>query len=307
MSKKTTKNLAASVRQKLLNKSKERKEDFQYLLTRYAAERLLYRLSKSRYSNQFILKGASLFFIWEENPHRPTNDVDLLGLQQGSPETLRDIFRDICTAPIEDDGLIFDGNSIEAAEIREDTAYGGIRVVLRALVENAKISLQIDIGFGDAVTPKARIASYPVILDFPAPVLRVYPRETVTAEKFQTMVTLGVLNSRMRDYYDLWILARDFEFSGKTLQDAIRKTFARRRTALPEKDVPTALTDAFYSDRMKQTQWKSFLVKSALLNDEASDLSQVVSDLRAFLMPPTKALAAGKPFSKKWIPGKGWK
>lgn len=299
-----SKDIAASARQRLLNLAKERGENFDLVLTRYGLERLLYRLSRSQFADQFILKGAMLFSLWSNDPHRATRDVDLLGHGDNSPDHLVTVFREIVSETVEDDGLVFDGNSIRAETITEEAEYDGIRVQLKAVLSGANISLQVDIGFGDVITPDAQRTEYPTLLEFPAPVLRTYPRETVVAEKYQTLVMLGIANSRMKDFYDIWVLARDFDFDGKLLCQAIRATFERRKTQLPDTE-PLAFTSEFYDDRQKQTQWQAFINKSGL-TEESVALDQVIDALRRFLMPPTKALNDGEVFGVHWPASGNW-
>lgn len=208
------KNIAASVRQRLLERSRQRGEDFQFILSRYASERLLYRLSVSPHREGFVLKGALLFLLWGGELHRPTRDLDLLGFGDSSVAALEKVFRELCATTVEDDGLVFVAESVVAGQIREDQEYGGVRVKLVAMLERAKIPMQVDIGFGDAITPAARWHNYPTLLDAPPPRLRTYPRETVVAEKLEAMVSLGMSNSRMKDFYDVAVLARQFDFDG---------------------------------------------------------------------------------------------
>ena len=195
-------NLAASVRQRLLNRARERGEDFNYLLTRYANERLLFRLAESAHRDQFVLKGATLFELWHDAVHRATRDVDLLGFGEPALERMRAIFRELCIVDVEPDGLCFLETSVRAERIHDGQEYGGVRVRLAADLDGARITLQLDIGFGDAVTPGVVEAKFPTLLDFPAPRLRTYPRETVVAEKFEAVVRLGIANTRMKDFYD---------------------------------------------------------------------------------------------------------
>ncbi len=295
-------NLPASVHQRLLNLAHQQHLPFERVLSRYGVERLLYRLSQSPHRERFILKGAMLFLLWKEALHRPTRDLDLLGQGEDSRERLEEVFRDLCRTPVEKDGLRFLPDSVSAEEIREEEVYGGIRVRLLTMLGKSRIPLQVDVGFGDAVTPPAQEADFPALLSFPTPRLQVYPHETVIAEKYQAMVAMGLLNSRMKDFYDLWTLAREFSFSGPALCQAIAATFARRRTALPE-ETPTALTPAFSRDEVKGTQWKGFLSRSEL---EAISLPEVVALLGDFLTPPTKALVEGRPFKRSWPPGGPW-
>ncbi len=203
MSEKSLKNISQSVRQRLLNVSRQQDVDFGVVLTNYALERLLYRLSRSDYKDKFVLKGAMLFRIWSDEPHRATRDLDLLAFGDPATAEIGSLFRDICNLSTEDDGVEFQSDSIRIDDIRDAQEYGGSRVRLNAVIAGARVPLQIDIGFGDAVTPSPEDTQYPTILDFPAPVIRAYSRETVIAEKFHAMVTHGIANSRMKDFYDI--------------------------------------------------------------------------------------------------------
>jgi len=296
--------LAASVRQRLLNIAKRDGEAFDLVLTRYALERLLYRLGQSRYRDQFLLKGAMLFAVWGGEAHRPTRDVDLLGFGTSELPQVENIFRDICLEAVEADGLEFLPDTARAIEIREDQEYQGVRVLFEARLGVAVIPIQIDIGYGDAVTPASEDITYPTVLDFAAPKLRAYPIYTVVAEKFQAMVWLGIANSRMKDFYDLWIIMRQFPFEGDILGAAIKATFARRNTPLPS-EAPLALTIAFANDAAKQTQWKAFLRKNALPVDDLT-FPELIAALHDFLMPPTLASANGLAFDAKWPAGGPW-
>ena len=305
MSPKEVQNLSASVRQRLFNLAKQRGDDFEVLLTRYAVERLLYRLSQSPHSSQFLLKGATLFALWGGGPYRSTRDLDLLGSGENSVLRLEQVFRDICNVPVEPDGLRFAAETVEGNDIREDREYGGARIILRAHLEQARIRIQVDVGFGDAVTPPPEDVEFPTILEFPAPHLRAYRRETVVAEKFQAMVMLGMANSRMRDFYDIWFLSRGFEFTGVLLSQAIKDTFARRRTALPTQ-TPLALTPEFSASPDKQAQWRAFVSKAGLKSDP-SEFPGVTVTLTEFLMPPTLALLHSMNRALHWPPGGPWR
>ncbi len=274
------KNMGASVRARLLKMSKERGQPFDLLLTRYVLERFLYRLSSTAHRENFVLKGAMLVTTWLENPHRPTRDIDLLGFGASQPETILAAFREIC-AINPDDGVNFDVAGLTIDRNREDLAYGGLRVVTNAQIGGARVRVVIDIGFGDATEPGLNEIEMPVLLEQPAPKLRAYAMETVIAEKFQAMVVLGRANSRMKDFYDNWFLAKAFTFEGDRLARAIAATFERRQTEVPL-DVPDALTDAFARDDQKRKQWDAFV--SGVLSDPVA-LDVVISDLRAFLMP----------------------
>lgn len=305
MSKDRPKNMSASVRARLTDLARKQGEDFQLVLTRYAIERLLYRLTRTEYAAEFVLKGAMLFRLWADQPHRPTRDLDLLGRGDPSADRLATVFRAVCGAAVEDDGLLFDPAAITAGKIKEDQEYEGVRVGCVARLGQARIDLQVDVGFGDAVTPGPVTVQYPGLLDLPAPELAAYPRETVVAEKFQAMVMLGIANSRMKDFFDLWVLARSFAFAGPVLADAVRATFARRKTPVPAVS-PLALTAEFGTDRGKVTQWAAFL-KKGKLDAGGAGLVDVCGFLAGFLMPPSQALAAGATFGRTWPPGGPWK
>jgi predicted nucleotidyltransferase component of viral defense system len=296
--------LTASVRQRLLNLAQARREDFQFVLTRYALERLLYRLSRSTHRDLLVLKGAMLFQLWGDQPHRPTRDLDFLGRGEISIPRFVQVAREICSITVEDDGLVFGAESVRGDVIKEDQEYEGLRLNLECRLGNARIPIQIDVGFGDVVTPAASEATYPTLLDFPAPILAAYSRESVVAEKFQAMVMLGIANSRMKDFYDLWILARQFEFQGPLLCEAIRATFERRRTPVPV-EVPLALSAGFSQDQSKQVQWRAFVNKSRL-DTGGVDLPEVVVDLHDFLMAPVRSVATGRRLEMTWPPSGPW-
>lgn len=275
------KNIGASVRARLLDQARAKKTDFRILLTRYALERLLYRLSVSEYRDRFILKGAMLFSTWVVDPFRPTRDLDLLGSGDNDADALKKAFSEICAMEVEADGVEFDVNALTVKSIREELKYGGVRVQTTATIDKASIAIQVDIGFGDAVTPAAKEIEFPVLLDSPAPRLRAYPPETVVAEKFEALVTLGITNSRLKDFYDMWMISRTFEFHADVLAEAVRRTFERRSTPLP-KETPVGLTD----DYAKQWagQWSAFIGRERMAA-VPTELAVVVTDLRNFLMP----------------------
>jgi predicted nucleotidyltransferase component of viral defense system len=298
-------NVAASVRQRLLNLARDRGEDFGLVLTRYALERLMYRLSVSEHQEQFVLKGAMLFALWGGESHRPTRDLDLLGRGKVDTRRLEQVFRDVIGVKVKDDGLMFLAEMVRGERIREEEEYEGVRVHLEARLSAARIKVQVDVGFGDVMTPAPREEEYPVLLDFPAPRLQVYPRETVVAEKFEAMVKLGIANTRMKDFYDLWVMARNFEFKGALLGRAIGATFERRGTALPS-EVPLALSDEFSGDPGKKTQWAAFLRR---LGHEAggTPLAEVVEALNNFLVPLIIAAGSAEAFDRAWPPGGPWR
>lgn len=272
--------IAASVRARLFNLSKERKQPFDLVLTRYAIERLLYRLTQTKHKDRFALKGAMLMTTWFKDPHRPTRDLDLLGFGDSNPEAVLKVFREVC-AVAGNDGIVFDVNGLKVEEIRDEQQYGGVRIKTTAELKGARITVSIDIGFGDAIEPGLAETDYPVLLDFPAPHLKTYARETVIAEKFQAMVDLGRANSRMKDFYDIWLLSRTYEFKGDALPRAIAATFDRRKTEVPEA-TPDALTPAFAQDAAKIQQWNSFVENVAF---KPGSLAEVITDLATFLMP----------------------
>ena len=269
-------NRAASIRARLKNRADAEKQDFDLVLTRFGLERLLYRLSVSRHAPSYLLKGALLFALWYDAPLRPTRDADLLGFGPDDVESARAVFRETCAIEA-DDGIVFDAGSVRAERIRKEAGYGGVRVVLRATLEGARISLQVDIGFGDVVTPAPEAIAYPVLLDdLPAPGLKAYPKATVVAEKFQALCALGMANTRMKDYFDLWVLLRANDLDDPELARAIRATFVRRRTPMPN-GIPAGLSDAFAADAGKRTQWRAFVGRNKL---ETAELEVVVRALR---------------------------
>ena len=236
------KNLPASIRQLLLNKAHDNNRPFNEILQYYAIERFLYRISQSSYSDQFILKGALMFLAWGVSVYRPTRDIDFLGFTTNELDAVARIIQEICVQEVEPDGLAFDRSTVQSERIKEDADYEGVRVNLTGYLGKAKIPLQIDIGFADVVSPAPIMLKYPTILQMPVPHLRGYPPESVVAEKLQALVFLGSVNSRMKDFYDLWVLAEQFEFDGRILQQAIINTFQRRNTALP-KETPVGFSD----------------------------------------------------------------
>jgi len=305
MNQKPQGNVASSIRAQLLRLSKQLGEDFNLLLTRYALDRLLYRLSQSEYRNRFIIKGATLFRVWQGEPHRATKDLDLLGYGVNEISELIELFKAVCQQQCLADGMEFQAETITGEKIKSQQEYEGVRLKIAGMLGTARINTQIDIGFGDAVTPAPPEVEFPTILDLPAPRLRIYPRETVVAEKFQAMVSLGIINSRVKDFYDLWFLSQNFEFQGRKLVQAIKATFERRQTAMPS-TVPFALTPEFASDAAKQQQWKGFLNKGRL-KSEPQSLSEVIAALKDFLMPPTLAAQQEQAFEQLWVPLEGWR
>ena len=280
MTKRGTKNISASVRARLLALSHAEKRDYLFVLQRYALERLLHRLTLSAHGERLTLKGAMLFVVWAGSPHRATRDLDLLALGEPDIDGLANLWRDVVAIEV-DDGVIFDPASVTAAVIREGRAYEGVRVLLIARIESARINLQIDVGFGDAVVPRPKKVRLPVLLDFPAPEMRAYVPETVVAEKFHAMVEHGVVNTRLKDYYDIWWLQKRQMLDGDLVVDAIAATFARRKTAIPTSK-PPALSSWYASDATKAKQWVGFCKRAAIL--DVPDLAEVVDVIEPFLM-----------------------
>ena len=295
--------MAVSVRARLAQLAARHGYDFQQVLTSFAIERLLFRLSVSPHAGSFVLKGATLFTLWEGFPHRQTRDLDLLGFGENSIERLVEVFRQVCAMPVAEDGLLF--GKISGEPIRALQEYGGIRIHVAAALERAVIPLGVDIGFGDQITPPPKKVEFPTLLDFPKPKLRVYPVETVVAEKFEAMVRLDMANSRMKDFYDLAYLARTMAFEGEQLCAAIRATFVRRSSLLPH-SLPAALTNEFSAHPAKLTQWRAFCRKDTRTKTEVP-LSEVVDFIGAFLLPPLQSLAAGTAFRLSWTPNGPWR
>lgn len=297
------KNVAVSVRQRLLNHARETKSNFDEILRRFAIERLLFRLGRSKYRERFVLKGATLFTLWGGGPHRPTQDLDLLGYGANDFDELERVFREVVLLP-EDDGLVFLADTVKADRIREDQEYEGVRITLIAILAGARIPMQVDVGFGDAVYPSPLVEVLPTLLPMDAPRLRAYPRETVIAEKLQAIVLLGEANTRLKDYYDLWFLATHYSFSGEVLATAICSTFERRRTALPT-GTPSGLTPSFCELPGKKTQWQAFLRRAGLA-DLDLELAALIETLAGFSMPVLVALQDEQPFTLVWTPAVGW-
>jgi len=298
-------NISASIRQRLLNLARTRNEDFGLLLTKYALERILYRISQSKYRTVFVLKGALLFELWTEQAHRPTRDADFLSQGENDPVRLEAAFKQVCTTPVANDGLLFDPESVTAQRIKEDADYEGVRVNFLGFLEKARIPIQIDIGFGDAITPHAVKSTFPVMLNGLAPVLLTYPKETVIAEKFEAMVKLGIANSRMKDFHDLRTLGDLFPFEGEVLSEAIKRTFERRKTALPATERPIVFTPEFFEDAEKKRQWSAFIAKNKLYIASIS-LEEVVAAIERFVMPMITSINTEKRQRRSWVPGGPW-
>lgn len=300
---KKPKDIAASVRARLLALAKKRGEDFQLVLIRYVNERLLFRLGQSRHASRFVLKGATLFMLWTDTPHRATRDIDLLGYGAPSGDRIRETIEEIIALEVDDDGVVFDESTLDVEPIREDQEYGGIRAVLFAAVDGARARVQVDVGFGDVITPAAVEIDVPTLLESPAPHLRAYPRETVVAEKLEALVQLGAANSRMKDFFDLVVLSRQFEFDGAILTRSIEATFGRRKTPIPV-GLPIGLTKTFAADPSKVSQWSAFVRKTAARDVGA--LTEVVDEIATFLHQPLQSAARAETFALRWPPRGPW-
>ena len=290
------KNMSASVRQRLLNRAKRDRRPFNELLQYYAIERFLYRLSQSAHAERFVLKGALMLRVWRSPELRPTMDIDMLGRTSNEEADIVVQIRDILTKDVTTDGLAFDIDSIQAERIVEDADYEGIRIRFLATLGSAKIKMRIDIGFGDVVYPDPEESDLPTLLDFPPPRLLCYSRESSIAEKFEAMVKLGVLNSRMKDFYDIWLLSRQFDFDGVQLTEAIRLTFEQRGTKLPLE--VEAFAEPFIG--AKQTQWAAFC-KRLQQGQVPTSFGEIVISVDRFLSPIVSALSTNKPSPVKWI------
>jgi len=297
-------NLAASVRQRLTNRARQRGEDVELVFIRYALERLLYRLGRSDQRERFILKGAMLFALWSGEPYRATRDLDLLGLGDSGADVIRAAVRSLCELPVEEDGIGYAADGIRVESTADEEGYPVVRVRLNASLAGARIPVHVDIGFGDVVTPAAKEMDYPTLLDLPAPRIFAYPRETVVAEKYEAIVSLGMFNSRMKDFYDLWVLASSYPFEAATLATSITGTFRRRGTGLGV-EIPVGLSEEFANDPLKRQQWDAFIGRSRLTLKPPS-LVDVVAFLATFLLPPVERLRHDPSPDLRWPPGGPW-
>ena len=304
MTRRPLQNVGASVRARLLNRSRESGEDFQFLLQRYAAERFLYRLGASPHRELYVLKGATLLALWSEAVYRPTRDLDFTGYGSPLPNDVRSTIRDICAVPVADDGIAFTNETIRIETIRDQDEYDSFRARFEATLDGARIPMQIDIGFGNAIEPPPTDEHYPVLLDAPRPRIRVYPREAVVAEKLHAMVVLGARNSRYKDFYDLHALVQHFDFDGERLSRAIGATFERRRLPITP-NAPLALTPLFYADTGRAKEWAGYRNRNHLPG-APSDFGTVGDRLRTFFLEPWAAMARGAEFAGMWSAGGPW-
>lgn len=293
------KNTAASIRQRLLNLATGRGVAFNRVLVQYGIERVLYRLSESQHAEEFVLKGAMLFVLWQGAQHRETRDVDLLGFGENSLDGVKRIFEAVCATPVVDDGLVFEG--VSAAAITALQEYGGVNLKIVARLEAARIAINVDVGFGDKITPRPQRVEFPALLDLPPPRIRAYPVETVVAEKVQAMVALGERNTRMKDFFDVVYLAQNFDFEGAVLLEALLGTFKRRKTPLPAV-LPVAFTESFAASN--EGMWSAFLRRSK--QEQAMTFTATILALRAFVEPVLRAAADGQDFAMHWDKGGPW-
>lgn len=298
------KNMGASIRQRLKNKGRELKQPFDQVLRRYAIERFLYRVSQSEYRDQFILKGAQMLIVWHSDLIRPTKDIDFLGFTENSLDNLKSIVRDLCARNRQDvDGICFDPGTVACERIKEDAEYEGVRVTLDGKLDTAAVHIQIDIGFNDAVTPGPETVRYPSLLGLAEPELRGYNRETQIAEKYEAMVKLGELNSRMKDFFDIWLLSSQFPFEQHNLSEALKATFQRRGTMLGE--MPPVLGPDFAQVEDKQKQWNAFLRKNNLTY-APKQFSDVAAAIAVFMGPVLNALLTMNVENRVWTPPGPW-
>ncbi len=303
--KKDITNLSASIRDRLRNKAKETNRSFAEILQYYGMERFLYRFSRSKYADNFVLKGALLFTVWQIPERRTTLDIDFLARYENQVASIEAAMKDVCDVAVEPDGLVFDAKTVQGRRIKEDADYEGVRVKFIGFLERSHIPMQIDVAFGDIVYPKTKVIDYPVILDFPKPHLKGYPPESVISEKFEAMIKLGLLNSRMKDFYDIWLMIHQFNFDGSSLAGALKRTFEHRKTDTPKGKLLFA-EEIYDESSDRQALWKMFLKKGNIKH--ASDrLATIAKGIEDFLIQPLNALKRGTEFGKKWKAPGPWK
>jgi predicted nucleotidyltransferase component of viral defense system len=304
MSQKSPKNIAASVHQRIINLARAQNSDANLLFTRYGLERFLYRLGRSPHADSFVLKGAMLFFVWTGTASRPTRDLDLLALISPDVEEIRRVFQNICLTTVEDDALEFQTTAMEIEPTQGLRRFGGFRITIPALLSKVRLQVQVDLGFGDTVTPAPKRITYPTLLDQPAPQLAAYHMETVIAEKTEAIVKLGLTNTRTKDYFDLFALSRNFAFTGSDLVSSLAATFRTRDTPIPA-DIPPGLTEGFATDAVSLTRWNSFLRRNGLADDP--DWPEVVAAVRTFVLPPLRSAGQTQAFKHEWPVGGPWR
>ena len=303
--KKEVKNIEASIKARLKNKAQETNRPFAEVMQYYGMERFLYRFSKSKYADKFILKGALLFAVWQIPERRTTLDIDFLARLDNEVVAIEKVMKDVCDTSVDPDGLIFNPQTVKGMKIKEDADYEGVRVKFTGFLDRTRIPMQIDVGFGDIVYPKPKVIDYPVILDFPKPHLNGYPQESVISEKFEAMIKLGLLNSRMKDFYDIWLMTRQFEFKGANIASAIKKTFNNRKTDIPNKK--PLFADEIYDEKSdRQTLWNAFLKKGDIQH-APENLSTTARKIEQFLIKPLNAIWEKQVFDKEWKSAGPWK
>ncbi len=298
------KNIEASVRGRLQNKAREANRPFAELLQYYAMERFLYRFSRSKYAEKFVLKGALMFTVWKVPERRTTLDIDFLAQYDNQIIKIEEVIKEVCGSKVLADGLKFDQATVEGQKIKEDADYEGVRVKFRGFLDRARIPMQIDVGFGDVVYPKPKTIDYPTILDFPKPELKGYPPESVVSEKFEAMIKLGLLNSRMKDFYDLWLMTRQFNFNGDSLTEALKLTFAHRKTNLPKK-LPLFAEEIYDETSDRQILWKAFLLKNQITY-APQKLKETAHVIETFLEKPIEAIHKKIGFDSVWKAMSTW-
>ena len=303
--KKDIRNIQVSIRSQLQNKARETNHPFSEILQYYGMERFLYRLSRSKYADKFILKGALMFSVWEVTDIQTTLDIDFLASYDNQITTIEKVIKNVCKIPVTPDGLMFDLVTVKGQKIKEASDYEGVRVKFRGFLDRSRIIMQVDVAFGDIIYPKQKTIDYPVILDLPKPRLKCYPAESVVSEKFESMVKLGLLNSRMKDFFDIWLIMRQFDFDGSKLIEALKRTFIHRKTLLTEKK--SLFAGEIYDEKSdRHTLWKAFLKKGDIKHAPAK-LNGTAKSIENFLIGPLDAIKKKQEFNKKWIAPGPWK
>lgn len=296
-------NILASLHQRLLKVSKQTGRPFSDLVMYYAIERFLYRLSMSQYANQIILKGGLMLHVWNTAITRVTRDIDVLGRLSNDLTQVKEAVQAVCATAVKDDGLVFDPQTVVTARIAEDADYEGVRATFKGQFGKVPLAMQVDFGFSDIITPQPTRITYPGVLDFPPATLLAYNRETVVAEKFEAMTKLGEVNSRMKDFFDVWVLSQGFAFDGALLADAVQSTFAHRKTEMEIK--PACFTERFTKAPAKAVQWKAFL-RTSRVGKSPADFAEVVGHVEGFLRPVAESLMSQKHHRQQWQPGGPW-
>jgi predicted nucleotidyltransferase component of viral defense system len=302
--KRAIKNIQASIRARLQNIARETNRPFAEVLQYYAMERFLYRFSKSQYAGNFILKGALMFTVWNIPQRRTTLDIDFLARLDNKTITIEKVVKDLCKVKVMANGLVFDPGAVRGQRIKEDADYEGVRVKFVGFLERSRVPMQIDVGFGDVIYPRPKMIDYPVILDLPKPRLKGYPLETVVSEKFENIVKLGLLNSRMKDFYDMWLMIHQFNFNGSSLAEALKRTFEHRKTDLP-KEKPLFADEIYDEKSDRQILWKAFLRKGDIQH-APEKLFTTAKEIEKFLIKPLDAINKGIEFKGEWTVSGSW-